>query len=89
VHAVPVALPGADSRQEAVPDVAVGLGDVQPLLVPAGVVVEAELDALGHLGEEREVSADAVITGTKGVRLSRPYFVFHPTHLPQLLEFAH
>jgi hypothetical protein len=46
-----------------VPDVAVHLGHVQALLA-AAAVEEAQLNALGHLGEEREVGADAVVSGT-------------------------
>ena len=88
VHPVSVALPGADAGQEAVPYVAVGLGHVQPLLAAAGVVEQTELDALGHLGEEREVGADAVIGGAKRERLSRPLFGFHAFHLPHLPDLA-
>ena len=89
VHAVSVALPGADAGQEAVPHVAVGLGHVQPLLAAAGVVEQAELDALGDLGEQGEVGADAVVGGAKRERLSRPLFGFHALHLPHLHDLPH
>ena len=88
VHPVAVALPRADPGQEAVPDVAVHLGHVQPLLF-AALVEQAQLDALGHLGEQREVGANAVVAGPKGVRLARPHFGIHTVHLPHVPELAH
>jgi hypothetical protein len=71
VHPVPVALPRPDARQERVPDVAVHLGHLHALLTAARAV-QAELDALGLLREQREVGANAVVASPKGVRLPWP-----------------
>lgn len=53
------------------PDVRVDLLDVDAGLVPV-VVEEAELDALGDLGEEREVGPRAVVRGAEGVGVAWP-----------------
>src|SRR5215213_11312543 len=71
MHAVPVPLPGLDAGDEGVPHEAVDLGELDALL---GTVVldEAQLDALGDLGEEREVDPSAVVRRTEGVGLAGP-----------------
>ena len=71
VHAEAVALAGVDAGQEGVPDVAVHLGEPDALLV-ALVVEEAQLDLLGHLAEDREVRAGAVVRGPEGVGAAGP-----------------
>src|SRR6478735_9002406 len=76
VHAVPVALPWPDAGQVAVPVERRALLDVDPLLVPVPVV-QAELDALGVLREEREVRALAVPLRPERERLTGP----HGSHL--------
>ena len=59
VDAVGVALTGADAREVDVPVVRRPLAHLDALL-DVGLVVEAELDALGALAEEREVRPVAV-----------------------------
>ena len=71
VHAEAVALAGVDAGQEGVPDVAVHLGEPDALLV-AVVVEEAQLDLLGHLAEDREIRAGAVVRGPEGVGAAGP-----------------
>ena len=71
VHAEAVALTGVDAGQEGVPDVAVHLGEADALLV-ALVVEEAQLDLLGHLAEDREIGAGAVVRGPEGVGAAGP-----------------
>ena len=63
VHTVAVALPGADAGQEAVPDVSVRLGHVEPALAVGVLIEQAQLDALGDFGEQAEVGSDAVVGG--------------------------
>ena len=66
-----VALARGDGRQVAVPDEAVDLVEVDPVL---GAVLgdQAQLDPLRALGVEREVGARAVIGGAQRVALTRP-----------------
>src|SRR5262249_44995177 len=71
VDAVAIALAGPDARQVAVPVVGRAVGHLDPLLPLVGVE-EAELDALGVLGEEREVRALAVPHRAEGERLAGP-----------------
>src|SRR5215218_9685155 len=71
MHAVPVPLPGLDAGDEGVPHEAVDLGEVDALLGSV-VLDEAQLDALGDLGEEREVDPGAVVRRTEGVGLAGP-----------------
>ena len=71
VHPEAVALAGVDAGQVGVPDVAVHLGQPDALLV-AVVVEQAQLDLLGHLAEDREVGAGAVVRGPEGVGAAGP-----------------
>src|SRR5690606_22069440 len=71
VHAVAVARAGALAGQVDVPDVRVDLLDVDAGL-GAVVVEEAELDALGDLGEEGEVGPRAVVRGAERVGVAWP-----------------
>ena len=73
VHTVAVALPGADAGQEAVPDVSVRLGHVEPALAVGVLIEQAQLDALGDFGEQAEVGSDAVVGRAQRIRLPRPY----------------
>ena len=78
VHAVAVALAGLHAGQVGVPHEAVHLGQLEPGL-RAVVVDEAELDLVGHLGEQREVHAGAVIGRAEGVGLAGPDFHASPS----------
>ena len=78
VDAVAVALPGFDVGHVRMPDVAVDLGERDTLLVAVGVE-QAQLDAFGDLGEDREVGADAVVGRAEGVRPPRPQVHRLPT----------
>ncbi len=71
VDAVAVALAGADPRHVAVPVPGGALGELDARLRVVAVE-QAELDALGVLGEEREVRPVAVPRGAERERLSRP-----------------
>ena len=71
VHAEAVALAGLQARHVGVPDEAVDLGQVEAGL-DAVVVDEAQLDPLGHLAEQGEVDATAVVGGAEGVCRSGP-----------------
>ena len=62
----------ADAGQVAVPDEPVDLGQVDPRL-GAVVVEQAQLDPLGHLGEQREVGPGSVIRGAQRIAVARPY----------------
>src|SRR6185503_18096167 len=73
MDAVGVALAGADPGQVAMPVEDGVLGDVDTHLA-ALVVEEAELDALGVFGEEREVRAAAVPDRAERERPSGPDF---------------
>jgi len=42
--------------------------------LPAGFIEQAQFDALGDLGKNREVSARAIIHRTKGIRSAGPDF---------------
>src|ERR687896_642527 len=66
-----VALAGGDGGQVAVPDVAVDLIEVDPLLA-AVLGDQAQFHPLGHLGEQREVGARPVVGGAKGITGARP-----------------
>jgi hypothetical protein len=79
VHAVAVALAGADARQVAVPVVRRVLDDLDARLVVVGVE-QAELDALGVLGEQREVRPLPVPGGAERERLAGPDV--HPSSAP-------
>src|SRR5690606_40845834 len=71
VDPVAVALPGPDVGEVGVPAERV---DLLQLDAHLGVVVaeEAELDALGHLGEQGEVGAGPVVARPEGVGADRP-----------------
>ena len=71
VHPEAVALAGLQAGHVGVPDEAVDLGQVEAGL-GAVVVDEAQLDPLGHLAEQGEVDATAVVGGAEGVRRSGP-----------------
>jgi hypothetical protein len=72
VDAVAVPLAGLDAGQEGVPDEGIHLGQGDAGLL-AGVIEQAQLDLLGHLAEDREVGAGAVVRGPEGVGGARPY----------------
>ena len=73
VHPVAVALAGPDVGQVGVPAVAVDLGERDPDLGEVAVGPEqAQLDALGDAGEEREVGPGAVVGRAERVRRARP-----------------
>ena len=71
VDAVAVALPGTDAGQVHVPVERRALADLDPLL-DVLVVEQAQLDALGVLGEQREVGALPVPGRTQRERPARP-----------------
>ncbi len=71
MHPEAVPLAGAYAAQVAVPDEAVDLGQGDAFLGTARVK-EAQLDALGDLGEKREVGPDAVVGGTQRITGARP-----------------
>src|SRR5439155_27212297 len=71
VDAEPVPLAGRTVGEVAVPAVRGDLWQVHPGLGP-GVVEQAELHPLGHLGEDREVRTRAVVRGAERVGLARP-----------------
>ena len=73
VHAVAVALSGADPGQVAVPVSARRAGHLDPRLL-AVVVEQAQLHALGVLGEDREVGAVAVPGRAERERPAGPDF---------------
>ena len=64
-----VALARADVGQVAVPAEGGDLGQLDPGLL-ARLVEQAELDPLGHLGEEREVGPGAVVGRAQGIGMS-------------------
>src|SRR5688572_4110793 len=71
VHAVAVALPGPDERQVAVPVEGGHLAQLDPLL-DAVLAEQAQLDARGVLGEDREVRAAAVPRRAEWEGVARP-----------------
>ena len=71
VHAVAVPLAGLGRGEVAVPHEGVDLGQVDAGLL-AELVDQAELDAIGHLREDREVGPRSVIRRAEGVGTSRP-----------------
>ncbi len=71
VHPEAVSLSGLQAGDVCVPDEAVDLGQVEARL-GAVVVDEAQLDPLGHLAEQGEVHAAAVVGGAERVRRSGP-----------------
>ena len=71
VHAEAVALAGLHVGHVAVPHETVDLGQVDAGLDEV-VVDEAELDALGDLGEDGEVHTRSVVGGSEGVGLAGP-----------------
>jgi hypothetical protein len=81
VHAIAVPPAWADARQVAVPDMRGDVLDLDARLVLG--VEEGELDALGVLGEEREVRPLAVPRRTERERPSRPDF-----HQPGILRYS-
>ena len=90
VHPEAVALAGADGRQVGVPDEAVDLVELDACL---GAVLgdQAQLDLVGHFGEQREVRAGAVVGGTERIRRAGPYRGpggFARRHVPTLSAHA-
>ena len=73
VDPVAVTLPGRDRRQVGVPAERVHLFEAEPFLA-ALVVEQAQVDGLGHLGEQREVGPGAVVGGSEWIRAPRPVF---------------
>ena len=71
VDAVAVPLAGLHARQVAVPDEAVDLGEVDPVL-GAVLVEQAQRHRRRDLGEECEVGAGAVVAGAERVGVARP-----------------
>ena len=80
MHAIAVALSGGDGRQVDVPDVRVGLLDVDTGLGPV-VVEEAQLHAVGGAGEQGEVGTAAVVGCPERVGLTGPDL--HPPMIPR------
>ena len=73
VYAVGVEKPRARVRQVAMPDEVGALAQLHALdLAPATRIEQAELDALGVLGEEREVHSRTVPGGAERMRPSAP-----------------
>ena len=66
MDAIPITVAGLDPDEIPVPDVTGALGEREPLLV-AVLVEEAELDFGGHLREQREIGARAVVRGAQGI----------------------
>jgi hypothetical protein len=71
VHAVAVSLARLDVGHEPVPDEAINLGQRHPGLDSVRVE-QAQLDPLGHLAEQGEVGARAVIGGAQRIGLAPP-----------------
>ena len=71
VHPVAVALPGLHPGHVAVVHEAGHLGQLDAAL-DAVVVEQAQLDGVGHLGEDREVGARPVVGRAQGLGLARP-----------------
>ena len=86
VHAVAVALPGADQGNKAVPDVPVRFGHVEPVLAAGVLIEQAQLDALGDLGEQAEVGSDAVVSRAQRIRLPWPHLHRTADHAGSLLR---
>ncbi len=63
------------------PDVPVRLGHVEPALAAGVLIEQAQLDALGDLGEQAEVGSDAVLGRAQRIRLPWPHL--HRTALQQ------
>ncbi len=84
VHAEAVLLPGLHAGDERVPDVGVHLGQPDALLGAVGVE-EAQLDLLGHLAEDREVRAGAVVGRPEGVGGTGPDLGGHESRVPPAL----
>ena len=83
VHAVAVPLARLDVGHEPVPDESIDLGQRDPGLGSVRVE-QAQLDPLGHLAEQGEVGARAVIGGAQRIGLAPPHFRltrFGPTGL--------
>jgi hypothetical protein len=76
VHAVAIALTRADIGQVPVPAERIDLWHRHPFLA-AVRVQQARFHLLGDLGEEREVRADAVVSGAERIGLPRPYRQAH------------
>jgi hypothetical protein len=71
MHPEPVALADAEPGQVGVPAEPVDLGQRDAAL--AAVVEQAQLDDLGHLGEQGEVGAGAVVGGAQRIGPARPH----------------
>ncbi len=71
VHPIAVSLTGLHARKERVPDEAVHVRKVEPLL-GALSVEQAQLDSFGDLTEQREIGAGTVVGRAQGIRRSRP-----------------
>ena len=84
MDAVAVALAGADTGQVAVPVVPRSLRQLVPKLEPV-VAEEAELDALGMLGEEREAGSCTVPRRTERERTTGPD-AYWPSGMSQTTE---
>ena len=72
VRSITVALPGQHAGQIGVPAVSGCFRQRDPGF--PFVAEQAELDALGHLGKDREVGPGAVVAGAQRVRRARPHF---------------
>src|SRR5262249_4423453 len=72
VDPVPVPLPLADAGEVASPGAGRDVGQLDASGLAILRVEQAELDALGVLGEEREVRTRAVPLGAEGERPARP-----------------
>ena len=66
VHPVAVLLARADTRQVAVPDEAIHLGELNPRLAAIPAVEQAQLHPLGHLGEQGELVSDPSQVAPRG-----------------------
>jgi hypothetical protein len=72
VDAVAVALTGLDRRQVHVPHEGIVFGHLDAIRLGAVVGDETQLDALGDLGEQREVDPRTAVGRPQGVGLSGP-----------------
>src|SRR5205814_2893106 len=72
-HAISVEQSRAGFRKIAVPDLVGLLADANALnFAPAGIIEQAQVDAVGMFGKQGEVNAFAIPAGAQRIRLTRP-----------------
>ena len=63
MDAIAIALPWLDSGQIRMPDIRILFGEFDAAFVVL-IIEQAEFHPFGHLGEEREVDAGAIVAGS-------------------------